>query len=121
MSIVANSHCIKLIAHIPLKSADHTFTLYKIIILPERISSDKFVQYAIDYPYLAIQSVSTAIFLSQRENTANVLQVTSLYASWIQRYLIHKDLPVPLVYFSRTQTASSYVREIYSSTIYNQR
>jgi len=54
VSIVANSHCIKLIVHIPLKSADH-FTLYKIIILPERISSDKFVQYAIDCPYLVIQ------------------------------------------------------------------
>jgi len=46
---------LKLILHIPLKSADHSFTLYKIIILPERISPDKFVQYAIYYPYLAIQ------------------------------------------------------------------
>jgi len=55
VSIVANSNCIILILHIPLKSADHHFTLYKIIILPERISSDKFVQCAIDYPYLAIQ------------------------------------------------------------------
>jgi len=54
VSIVANSYCIKLIVHIPLESADHSFTLYKIIILPERISS-KNVPYAIDYPYLAIQ------------------------------------------------------------------
>jgi len=55
VSIVANSHSIKLISHIPLKSINHSFTLYKIIILLERISPDKFVQYAIDYPYLAIQ------------------------------------------------------------------
>jgi len=55
VSIVANSHSIKLILHILLKSVDHSFTLYKIIILPERISPDKFVQYAIDYSYLAIQ------------------------------------------------------------------
>ena len=41
VSIVANSHCIKLVLHIPLKSADH-FTLYKIIILHERISSNLF-------------------------------------------------------------------------------
>ena len=54
VSIVANFHCIKLI-HIPHKSVDHSFTLYKIIILPERISPDKFGQYAIDYPYLAVQ------------------------------------------------------------------
>ena len=44
-----------LVLHIPLKSADHGFTLYKIITLPKRISSDKFVQYAVDYPYLAVQ------------------------------------------------------------------
>jgi hypothetical protein len=55
VSIVANSHSLKLILHIPLKSIDHNFTIYKIIILPERISPDRFVQYAIDYPYLAIQ------------------------------------------------------------------
>jgi len=55
VSIVANFHCIKLIIHIPLKSADHSFTLYKIIILPEKISPDKFAPYAIDYPYLTVQ------------------------------------------------------------------
>ena len=37
VSIVANSHSLKLILHIPLKSAGHSFTLYKIITLPERI------------------------------------------------------------------------------------
>jgi hypothetical protein len=54
VSIVANSHCSKLI-HIPLKSMDLSFTLYKIIVLPEGISSNKFVQYVIEYPYLSIQ------------------------------------------------------------------
>ena len=66
VSIVANSHSIKLILHIPLKSIDHSLTLYKIIILPERISPDKFVQYAIDYPYLAIQ-VSQHGYIFHRE------------------------------------------------------
>ena len=55
VSIVANSRSLKLILHIPLKSADHSFTLYKIITWPERIPLDKFVQYAVHYPYLAIQ------------------------------------------------------------------
>jgi len=55
LSIVANFHCIKLIIHITLKFVDHSFMPYKIIILPERISPDKFVKYAIAYPYLAIQ------------------------------------------------------------------
>ena len=64
--IVVNFHCIKLIIHIPLKSVDHCFTLYKIIILPERISLDKFVQYAIDYPYVAIQ-VSQQVYITCTE------------------------------------------------------
>jgi len=55
VSIVASSHSIKLILHISLKYVDYSFTLYKIIILPERISLNKFVQYAIDHPYSAIQ------------------------------------------------------------------
>ena len=55
VSVVANFHCIKLVIHVPLKSVDHSFKLYKIIILPERISPEQFGQYAIDYPYLAIQ------------------------------------------------------------------
>jgi hypothetical protein len=54
VSTVANSHCIKIIIHIPLKSADHLFTLYRMIILPEKISPNRFVQYDNDHPYLAV-------------------------------------------------------------------
>jgi len=66
------------------------------------------------------KSVNTVIYVSQRKTTANALQVASLYARWIQRYLIHKDVPMLLVYSSRVQTANNYVREIYFSTINNQ-
>jgi hypothetical protein len=71
VSIVANSHCIKLIIHTPLESINLSFTLNKIIVLPKRISSDKFVQYVIEYPYLAYKSVNTAIYISQRKTTAS--------------------------------------------------
>jgi len=67
------------------------------------------------------KSVNTAIYLSQRNTTVNAFQLASLYARWIKQYLIHKDLLVPLVYSSRVQRASNYVREIYFSTINNQR
>jgi len=67
------------------------------------------------------KSVNTAIYLSQRKTTTNALLVASLYARWIQRYLIHNDLSVLLVYSTRVQTANNYVREIYFSTINNQR
>ena len=63
------------------------------------------------------KSVNPAIYLSPRETTVDAFQVASLYARWIQQYLINKFLPVPLVYSSKVQTVNNYVREIYSSTI----
>jgi hypothetical protein len=56
VSVVANAQYIKLIVNIPLKTTAHHFTLYKMIILPERVSSDKFIQYSVDYLYFAIQT-----------------------------------------------------------------
>jgi len=67
------------------------------------------------------KSVNTAIYLPQRKTTENASQVPSLYARWIQRYLIHKYLPVPLACSSRVQNANNWVREIYFSTMNNQR
>jgi hypothetical protein len=53
--IVADRHCAKLVLSIPLKSAAHHFTLYKIITLPKQVGTDKFIRYTVDYPYLAMQ------------------------------------------------------------------
>jgi hypothetical protein len=41
--------------NIPLKPANRYFTLFKIITLPVRVSSDKFVQYSVDYSYIGLQ------------------------------------------------------------------
>jgi hypothetical protein len=88
------------------------------IILPEGKSLDKFVQYDIDSPYLAIQ-ISQLGYISLSETTENALKVPSLYARWIQRYSINKDLPVPLVYSSRIRTNINYATGSCSSTIKN--
>ena len=121
VSIVANFHCMNLTMHIPLKSVNHSFPLYKIINLSERISPESLFSMLLTIHIWRYKSVNTAIYLSQRKTTANALLVASLYARWIQQYLIHKDLPVPLAYSSRVQTANNYVREIYFSTTNNQR
>ena len=42
VSIATIPHCIKLIISVPLKTANYYFTLYKIITLPEHVSSEKF-------------------------------------------------------------------------------
>ena len=70
MSIAATSHCIKLIVSVPLKSTDRYFTLYKILTLPEYISPNRFVQYLIDYPYIAIHGnqLDYLLFTEQQYN-----------------------------------------------------
>jgi hypothetical protein len=51
---VATPHSIKLMLHVPLKSKEQRFTLYRIIILPERISSGKFIRYLADHVYFGL-------------------------------------------------------------------
>jgi hypothetical protein len=51
VTIMGNAHCIKLIIHMPLKTANRQFTLYKIFALPTRISEDKFVKYFFEFTY----------------------------------------------------------------------
>jgi hypothetical protein len=43
-----------LVMKIPLKTADRQFTLYKLVVMPSRISGNKFVQYQPDFSYLAV-------------------------------------------------------------------
>jgi len=54
MSVAATYLCIKLIISVPFKSTDRHFTLYKVVTLPERISSNRFFRYLIDYQYSSI-------------------------------------------------------------------
>jgi len=55
VSLVATLHSIKLIVSVPLKTTNSHFDLYRIVILPWRIASNKHVRYSIDYTYFAIQ------------------------------------------------------------------
>ena len=53
--MIANVHSIKLIVSVPLKTTNCHFDLCRIVVLSERISSNKYVRYSIDYAYFAIQ------------------------------------------------------------------
>jgi hypothetical protein len=55
LSVVANAYNVTLILNIPLKPANRYFTLFKIITLTVRLSSDKFVQYSVDYSCIGLQ------------------------------------------------------------------
>jgi hypothetical protein len=68
VSVVANTLCINLLLNVPLKSANRYFTFFKVISLPTRVSSDKFVQYSVDYSYLGLQNRQRAyLMLTERD------------------------------------------------------
>ena len=68
MSVVANAHNINLILNIPLKPTNCYFAWFRIITLPVRVPSDKFVQYSGDYSYIGLQhSLQAYILLTETD------------------------------------------------------
>ena len=66
ISVVANAHSIHLVLNIPLQTANRHFTLFRIITLPVRVTSDKFVQYSVEFTYFGLQSrQQTYLLLSE--------------------------------------------------------
>jgi len=55
VSLVANARSIKLIVSVPLKTTNPYFDLYRTVILPQPIASNKHVRYFFDYTYFGIQ------------------------------------------------------------------
>jgi len=70
VSLVANARNIKLIVSVPLKTTNSYFDLYRIVILPQPIASNKHVRYSIDYTYFGIQH-SKRDYLLFTENDYN--------------------------------------------------
>jgi hypothetical protein len=63
VSIIATPHNLKLLLNVPLKTTDQRFTLFKIITLPERISSVNIVQYSVDQSYFGLNDNQRDYFL----------------------------------------------------------
>jgi hypothetical protein len=57
VAIFGDAHHAKLILEVPLSSANHRFSLYRVIALPTRIFNDTFAQYMLDYSYFGIDNI----------------------------------------------------------------
>jgi hypothetical protein len=65
---IANSHYIKIVLNVPMKTAGRHFVLHRIITLPTRISNDTFVQYLPEFPYFGIDNIQhNCILFTQAE------------------------------------------------------
>jgi len=54
VALIGNSHGLRIIINVPLKTADQYFTLYDITVLPSRISGYNFLRYSLDYSYIGL-------------------------------------------------------------------
>jgi len=65
VAAIANSHYIKIILNVPMKTAGRHFVLHRIT-LPTRISNDTFVQYLPEFPYFGIDNIQHNYILFTR-------------------------------------------------------
>jgi len=61
VTVVGNTNGMKILLGISLKSANQHFTLYKLIVMPQRVSKDKFIKYLLEFSYFGLS-------VSQRES-----------------------------------------------------
>lgn len=54
IAMIGNSRNIKMIMRVPLKSADQQFSIYKLIVLPTRISMEKCFRYKLHFSYFGL-------------------------------------------------------------------
>jgi hypothetical protein len=55
LSVLANNYGDHLVLNVPLQTANHNFTFFKIITLLLKLTSDKLVDYSLHYAYFGIQ------------------------------------------------------------------
>jgi len=75
-AVVANVYHVKLFISVPLKAAYHQFTVHRIITLPERISSYKFIPYTTDYTFLGLQTGQRDYICYQNRILINAVKAT---------------------------------------------
>ena len=66
VAAIANSHYIKIILNVPMKTAGRHFVLHRILTLPTRNANDTFVQYLPEFPYFGIDNIQHNYILLTR-------------------------------------------------------
>ena len=62
-AIIGDSHHIKIILDVPLKTANRQFLLYKILALPIQVSNGTFVQYIPEFSYFGVDHIQRSYIL----------------------------------------------------------
>jgi hypothetical protein len=119
VAVVANVHRIHLVLNIPLKPANRQFTLFEIITLPVRVSSDRFAQYSLDYMYFGLQhNQQTYILLTETDSSRCKKSNFATCPADTAIYHVHTFMCNP-VYTFRQPVLTEYVAGSFCSTTIN--
>jgi hypothetical protein len=101
VSVVGNVRDIKLILHLPLSTASQCFSLCRIITLPSRVATDKFVQFTVDFLYFGHVNGGRDYVLYQQQMYKSAATETIEFV-WLKRlFMMYKLSRVWPVCFSR--------------------
>jgi len=98
--LIGNSHGIKIIVNVPLKTTDQHFTLYKIIVLPSRVSGYTFAWYSADYSYVGLSpSNRDYILITETYLRRCIINSITLCPADIALYITHiKSCELSLIF-----------------------
>ena len=85
------------------------FTLFKVISLPTRVSSDMSLQYSVDYSYLDLQNSQRAYLMSTETDYSHCKKRE--HHQLTRQYITHRQWRVCLAYFSRVQALTVSANE----------
>jgi len=54
VAVVGNAPGVQLVMRVPLKTAAQSFSLFKIVVFPMRLSPDSFLKYQLEYHYFGL-------------------------------------------------------------------
>jgi hypothetical protein len=71
VTVLGNVHSVKIVIHVPLKTVDRHFSIYKLFVFPTRISDNKFVKYSIEFPYFGLSDNQHDFILLTEADTSH--------------------------------------------------
>jgi hypothetical protein len=90
ISVAATPHCIELMINVPLKTANSFFTLYKIITLPEHVSTDNLFSTLLIILILVYTITIVTTSSVQKNNLSIAHKVALLYAQFPRQFITLK-------------------------------
>jgi hypothetical protein len=107
--VTANTHCIHLTLNVSLQTAERHYTLFGLITLPIRVTSDTFVWYFVITHISDYNTINRLTCCSQNQVLADATKAVLLLAKPTSQFTIIKLINVNQVSFSKQKVLTNCV------------